>query len=386
MVQSADTHRHTYPHKVTFHRHLSAERHAETRLLFEKDVVFTTYATALEDTKKNPSPLSRINWFRIVLDEGKTCVVWIRLPSLIRYFAAHKIRNQKTKMFKAIQELPAHRRWCLTGTPIQNRLEDLGSLVAFLRLTELARISTFRTYVIAPTLIDRFTNLQTVLSTICLRRTREILGLPRPIARLRLIKFSNEERLQYTDLYEHYKRQVQMAVSGNGKYASTTLQSIHKLRLFCNNGPRGAQDELIESDDEMLSYLVQLGENACAKCTNGVLSIDKVEGRDRGKFIQPCRHLVCHSCWPQCVGKGKGTHCLLCVSGHSPPDFATHIETQRLSSGANGASLPYPSKLLALLDDIKGAPRNKWSVPLAAVKIQQLTDSSVSSSLRGRKP
>ncbi|CAN9276523.1 unnamed protein product [Alternaria alternata] len=184
-------------------------------------------------------------------------------------------------MFKAIQELPAHRRWCLTGTPIQNRLEDLGSLVAFLRLTELARISTFRTYVIAPTSTDQFTNLQTVLRTICLRRTREILGLPRPIALPRLIKFSDEERRQYTDLYEHYKRQVQMAVSGNGKFASTTLQSIHKLRIFCNNGSRGAQDELIESDDEMLSYLVQLGGNVCAKCTNSVLSIDKVEGRDR---------------------------------------------------------------------------------------------------------
>ncbi|CAN9168278.1 unnamed protein product [Alternaria alternata] len=238
-------------------------------------------------------------------------------------------------MFKAIQELPAHRRWCLTGTPIQNRLEDLGSLVAFLRLTELARMSTFRTYVIAPTLTDRFTNLQTVLRTICLRRTRDILGLPRPIALPRLIKFSDEERRQYTDLYEHYKRQVQMAVSGNGKFASTTLQSIHKLRIFCNNGPRGTRDELVESDDEMLSYLVQLGENVCAKCTNGVLSIDKVEGRDR--------------------------------------DFATHIETQRLSVGMSEASLPYPSKLLALLDDIKGAPRNKCIVFSAWKKTLDLT-------------
>ncbi|CAN9243739.1 unnamed protein product [Alternaria alternata] len=187
-------------------------------------------------------------------------------------------------MFKAIQELPAHRRWCLTGTPIQNRLEDLGSLVAFLRLTELARISTFRTYIITPTLNDgrnQFANLQTVLRTICLRRTREILGLPQPIAHPRLIRFSHEERRQYTDLYEHYKRQVQMAVSGNGRYASTTLQSIHELRLFCNNGPRKVQDELCKSDDEMLSYLLQLEENECAKCTTSIFCIDKVDGRDQ---------------------------------------------------------------------------------------------------------
>lgn len=303
MIQQTDTGRHTYPHKITFHKHLGAERHAETHFLFEKDVVFTTYATALEDTKRSPSPLSRIHWFRIVLDEGRICVVCMFLASLTTYYVAHKIRNQKTKMFKAIQELPAHRRWCLTGTPIQNRLEDLGSLVAFLRLTELARISTFRTYIITPTLNDgrnQFANLQTVLRTICLRRTREILGLPQPIAHPRLIRFSYEERRQYTDLYEHYKRQVQMAVSGNGRYASTTLQSIHELRLFCNNGPRKVQDELCKSDDEMLSYLLQLEENECAKCTTSIFCIDKVDGRDQGIFIQPCKHLVCHSCWPQC--------------------------------------------------------------------------------------
>ncbi|CAN9204159.1 unnamed protein product [Alternaria alternata] len=300
---------HTFPHKVTFHKHLSTERHVETHLLFEKDVIFTTYATALEDTKRNPSPLSKVHWFRIVLDE------------------AHKIRNQNTKMFKAIQELPAQRRWCLTGTPIQNRLEDLGSLVAFLRFAELARMSTFRTYIITPTLIDRgnsFANLQTVLKTICLRRTRDILGLPQPIAYPRLIKFSGEERRQYTDLYEHYKRQVQMAVSGNGRYASTTLQSIHELRLFCNNGPRRRQDQTHDSDDEILSYLLQLEENACVNCGISIFCIDKEEGRNR--------------------------------------DFTTHISTEMLPVAPNEAPLPYPSKLLALLDDIRQAPRDKCIV------------------------
>ncbi|XP_014559860.1 hypothetical protein COCVIDRAFT_23799 [Bipolaris victoriae FI3] len=216
-VDEIPTHR--YPYKVTFHKHISTERHAETHLLLEKDVIFTTYATAIEDTKNNLSPLSRIHWFRIVLDE------------------AHKIRNQNTKMFKSIQELLAHRRWCLTGTPIQNRLEDLGSLVAFLCLTELERMPTFR-------------------NTICLRRTRDILDLPQPIACLQLIKLSDYERHQYNDLYQHYKKQVEMEVSENGRCASITLQSIHELRLFCNNGPRRIQEALHQSDDEMLTYLL----------------------------------------------------------------------------------------------------------------------------------
>ena len=316
-------------------------------------------------------------------------VIWISLSPLTRCHVAHKIRNQNTKMFKAIQELPAQRRWCLTGTPIQNRLEDLGSLVAFLRFAELARMSTFRTYIITPTLIDRgnsFANLQTVLKTICLRRTRDILGLPQPVAYPRLIKFSGEERRQYTDLYEHYKRQVQMAVSGNGRYASTTLQSIHELRLFCNNGPRRRQDQTHDSDDEMLSYLLQLEENACVNCGISIFCIDKEEGRNRGMFIRPCRHLVCHSCWPQCLEKRKETRCLLCVKGYATPDFTTHISTEMLPVAANEAPLPYPSKLLALLDDIRQAPRDKWSVSPVTVRIQRIIELLVSSSLPGRKP
>ncbi|CAN9259912.1 unnamed protein product [Alternaria alternata] len=313
---------HTFPHKVTFHKHLSTERHVETHLLFEKDVIFTTYATALEDTKRNPSPLSKVHWFRIVLDE------------------AHKIRNQNTKMFKAIQELPAQRRWCLTGTPIQNRLEDLGSLVAFLRFAELARMSTFRTYIITPTLIDRgnsFANLQTVLKTICLRRTRDILGLPQPIAYPRLIKFSGEERRQYTDLYEHYKRQVQMAVSGNGRYASTTLQSIHELRLFCNNGPRRRQDQTHDSDDEILSYLLQLEENACVNCGISIFCIDKEEGRNRA-LLDDIRQAPRDKCSKQRLKVLKNFKSLM----------GPNVLLMTLGTGAEGLNLTVATRIYLL--------------------------------------
>jgi SWI/SNF-related matrix-associated actin-dependent regulator of chromatin subfamily A3 len=68
---STDIRRHTYPHKVTFHKHLGTDRHSEVQLLLERDVVFTTFGTAMEDIKRGQSPLSKIHWFRIVLDEGR---------------------------------------------------------------------------------------------------------------------------------------------------------------------------------------------------------------------------------------------------------------------------------------------------------------------------
>ena len=65
---------------------------------------------------QNDSPLHKIKWLRVILDEG------------------HTIRNPQTRLTKAMLDLEASRRWVLTGTPIQNRLDDLWSVVRFLRL------------------------------------------------------------------------------------------------------------------------------------------------------------------------------------------------------------------------------------------------------------
>ena len=290
------------------------------------------------------------------------CSLYIS-PFAEHVFAAHKIRNRKTKLFKAIHELSAHRRWCLTGTPIQNRLEDLGSLVAFLRLTELAHTLTFRNFIIAPTLVERgprFRNLQTLLGIVCLRRTRGHVHLPEPIAQDRLIAFSPGEYRQYFDLFEQYKRQLQMTASGKGRYVSTALQFIHELRLFCNNGPRRTQDTSHGSDDVILTQLVQRGENGCASCSMSIFCIDQVEGRDAGLFIRPCKHLVCHSCWPQCVEKEKEDHCRLCANGYAPKDLAVHSSTDNSAFAAEAGAENYPSKLLALLKDIKHVSAEKW--------------------------
>jgi SWI/SNF-related matrix-associated actin-dependent regulator of chromatin subfamily A3 len=270
---------------------------------------------------------------------------------------AHKIRNRGTKQFEAVQHLPAQRRWCVTGTPIQNRLEDLGSLVAFLRTPLLEKAPTFRACIVAPASLDQFQNLQILLNTICLRRTREILGLPEPVAQLRLIRFSEDERHRYNELYGYYQRNIQIAVSGFAQYASTTLQSIHELRLFCNNGPRTIQKDSHESDDEKLSYLQQLDENACAKCSLPIFCIDQAGDGNRGLFIPTCRHLVCHSCYIQCVDKKNA--CLLCKK-FGPPTLPEDTSTILPTQMTDEPTLQYPSKLLALLQDIKTDRGHKW--------------------------
>lgn len=63
---------------------------------------------------KEDSPVHRIHWNRIILDE------------------AHNIKERSTNTAKAAFELKGNYRWCLSGTPLQNRVGELYSLVRFL--------------------------------------------------------------------------------------------------------------------------------------------------------------------------------------------------------------------------------------------------------------
>jgi DNA repair protein RAD16 len=65
---------------------------------------------------KPKSVMHLISWFRIVLDE------------------AHMIKDRSTSTAKAVFNLESVHKWCLTGTPLQNRVGELYSLVRFLRL------------------------------------------------------------------------------------------------------------------------------------------------------------------------------------------------------------------------------------------------------------
>ncbi len=279
------------------------------------------------------------------------------------------IRNRLSNQFEAVHNLTAQHRWCLTGTPIQNSLEDLGALISFLRVPILEKVTTFRRYIIAPTTSisrNRYRNLQTLLQSICLRRTRDIIKLPETVPHEKLIPLSNSERREYDELYQRYSNLVQMAVSGQkSNVSATALHYIHELRLFCNNGLRRNGREGVETDDELLSDLQQHNMNICANCSGPIFSIDQGGNSYGGTFISSCKHLVCHSCLSQCY-KERGD-CVLCLREHTPmkPFYDSILSLH--CPGENGDLLErppkeYPSKLIALLNDLRINPSNKWWV------------------------
>ena len=83
------------------------------------DVLITTYGMVQSEysSKKatNLSPLLSTRFRRVILDE------------------AHYIKNPNTGASKACCEINAERRWCVTGTPISNGLQDVFGLLKFLK-------------------------------------------------------------------------------------------------------------------------------------------------------------------------------------------------------------------------------------------------------------
>ncbi|EIW62201.1 uncharacterized protein TRAVEDRAFT_144646 [Trametes versicolor FP-101664 SS1] len=104
-----------------------ASRESSISELKKYDVVLTSYAVVESCFRKQHSGFKRkgmivkeksvlhsIKWNRVILDE------------------AHNIKERQTNTAKATFELQAKYRWCLSGTPLQNRVGELYSLVRFL--------------------------------------------------------------------------------------------------------------------------------------------------------------------------------------------------------------------------------------------------------------
>src|SRR2546421_4056904 len=100
---------------------------------------------------------------------------------IMTWFVAHYIRHQSTKQFRAVSTISAKYRWCLTGTPIQNSLEDLGALIKFLQVPLLDTTPAFRYYIVSPIESGHptgFLGFRLLLKSLCLRRTNDVLGFP----------------------------------------------------------------------------------------------------------------------------------------------------------------------------------------------------------------
>ncbi|KAK6084656.1 DNA repair and recombination protein rad5c [Seiridium cupressi] len=279
--------------------------------LEKSDIVITTYNTLAKEfstTGINKSSLLHdIEWYRVVLDE------------------AHIIRRQATTFHRTCAELKANSRWCLTGTPIQNKLEDIGALFCFIKAKPFDSMAVFRRYIVVPfeqnedhTAIERLVQLN---DSLCLRRTKELLDLPPLNEFERRLDLNEEERKQYDNTAKILFRKIHQKA---GEHEQTSkfgiFQANLQLRIMCNHGtfqqPFSWQSERSLRDIKE-AWISAVGGNAQVDC-DGCSQPMPVLGSNKvyNDFVEKCNHILCLECLEEAAAvqgpTNRRKHCPLC--------------------------------------------------------------------------
>ncbi|KAJ3157411.1 hypothetical protein HDU86_003303 [Geranomyces michiganensis] len=294
------------------------QRKQDPTYLASFDVVLTTYnVLALEygkelkagDAMAARSPLQAIYWLRAVLDE------------------AHVIKERTTSQAKAAFALSAERRWCLTGTPIHNKIDDLFSLFRFLGLSPFNDYQSFAHFISKPLKASHpaaVSRLQTVMKLVTLRRTKNmkldgkpILTLPPKRQHVYTLTLDPDEQAVYDKVFE----KAQLIFSGlekSGKvfrYYAALLEMLLRLRQCVSHVGlikdwKGFADITEEMDDEaedadlkpltierathLLALLRDSGDDRCCACGT---TPDGGGSDDRSSIVvSACGHLFCGDC------------------------------------------------------------------------------------------
>ncbi|KAH8144389.1 uncharacterized protein LAJ45_11635 [Morchella importuna] len=213
---------HIQPKALRYFVYYGKNKPTDPQLLSQYDIVFTSFQTLTQEWSKpaqNSSscgPLYTINWFRVILDE------------------AHEIRTPSTIKCQAACAISADRRWCITGTPLQNDITDIATLFKFLRLGPLNTKQDFDRYITAKLKAGDASGMKTlrgVLRQMCLRRAKDTISdrLPARNENIKYLKFNDRERI----LYDSHKQKLSTTANDA---CDSTFQVILRLRLICDHG------------------------------------------------------------------------------------------------------------------------------------------------------
>ncbi|KIV91772.1 hypothetical protein PV10_06278 [Exophiala mesophila] len=308
---------HVRPESMKFYVHHGSNREKDASRMSVYDIVITTYGVVTSEFSGRAAsgkPLSQLNWFRIILDE------------------AHTIREHKAMQSQATYSLNAQRRWCLTGTPIQNRLDDLGSLTRFLRMYPYDTPARFNQFIRGPTQSDDpsfLKMLRVFVDSFTLRRLRDRIDLPKREDYIDLLKFSPQERRLHDFFKEIAHVRIRELADTQGKNSGVqhhVLRGIMTLRLICAHGRDLLKEkdlerlkgisatEAIDLDEEdklptitrtaayeSLSLMVEASLDECRNCQKKICSDNPQAETDDDDavrcYILPCFDLVCADCF-----------------------------------------------------------------------------------------
>ncbi len=203
----------------------------------EDQIFLVTYDTlredALSDDEKQTMPS---NFDLIILDE------------------VQRIKNSSTKLFNAINLINGQRRWGLSGTPLENRVEELSTIFSYIKP------GLFST-----TEVNNPLYVKTAIEPFVLRRVKQTVlrNLPEKIHDEILLDLEPKQRAAY----HMAEKEGIIMIKEKGKLATVThvLALISKLKQICNLEPESGEscklnyliemlENLSETDEKMLVF------------------------------------------------------------------------------------------------------------------------------------
>ncbi|MDI6885807.1 MAG: DEAD/DEAH box helicase [archaeon] len=190
------------------------------------DLVISTYALAHRDEET----LSTVQWRRVVLDE------------------AQNIKNPAAKQTHAIKKFKAEHRIALTGTPVENRLSELWSIMDFLNPGYLKSAEHFRTNFALS--IERYRNkeraeiLRRIIQPFVLRRVKTDPTIIRDLPEKMEMKVYYNLTHEQASLYEAVVAEMldKITVSKGIERKGLVLATLMKLKQICNHPALFLQD------------------------------------------------------------------------------------------------------------------------------------------------
>ncbi|NXL45864.1 HLTF factor, partial [Podilymbus podiceps] len=279
---------------VNIYVYYGSDRSKDPSVLSEQDIVLTTYNILATDYGiRGDSPLHKVRWLRIVLDEG------------------HTIRNPSAQQTKAALNLEGHRRWVLTGTPIQNSVKDLWPLISFLKLKPFTDREWWHRTIQRPVTTGApggLWRLQSLIRSITLRRTKTskikgkpILELPERKVLIQHVTLTEEEKQIYQSVKKEGKAVISSFFSEGTVLAhyADILGVLLRLRQLCchphlcinKSSSSSADNKIPEELHETLVSKMKLvlrsgSDEECAVCLESLTL----------PVITRCAHVFCKPC------------------------------------------------------------------------------------------
>jgi SNF2 family DNA or RNA helicase len=209
--------------ELAIHVHHGSDRLAGPELaaaVAAADLVITTYGVATRDR----AALAQVPWARVVCDE------------------AQNIKNSGTRQAQAVRAIPAASRLALTGTPVENRLTELWSIMEFTSPGLLGPAEKFRRQYVIPIErnadIEATDRLKRLTAPFILRRLKTdkavIADLPDKLEMKVWCNLTTEQASLYQATVDDMMARIEAAEPGIER-RGLVLATMAKLKQVCNH-------------------------------------------------------------------------------------------------------------------------------------------------------